>query len=515
MIGALVIVFREVLEAALVIGVVAAAVKGLSHRGRFVGAGVALGVLGAVAIAAGIDMISRLAHGTGQELFEAAVLGAAGLMLAWHNIWMAEHGREMSARLKSLGSDVAAGNEPVTMLVAVTALAVMREGSEVALFLYGIAASGVDTAQLLGGSLLGLACGAAVGFVLFAGLSRIPLKQLFQVSSVVILFIAAGMLARGMEFLVQSGYVPALMANVWNTSWILSGHGILGRSLEALVGYTPNPSLMQVLVWLGSLAVIGGTMLVKSGRLGSAGAAAALLVAVPVLPGLAPRAHAGDYKVYSPNVVRGESEIEARGWSSGGAGPESGAREGAKVGVGHAFTSRWATEVYATSEREGDESLKLEEFEWENRFQLTPQGRYWADVGLINENEIPRFSEDPYEVKLGPSFQKDIGRVTALLNLLAAHQYGNNAESGTELNYRAQIKYRWRAALSPVVEAYGHPAARIGDHGPARHQMGPGLTGRIHVGPGKSLRYGMVALLGLSDAAADNTLVGRLEYEFF
>lgn len=520
MIGALVIVFREVLEAALVIGVVAAAVKGLPRRGRLVTAGVVLGVAGAALVAGGIDVLSRFAHGTGQELFEAGVLGAAGLMLAWHNVWMAEHGREMTVRLKALGSDVAAGREPVTMLVAVTALAVLREGSEVALFLYGIAASGASGLQLLGGGLAGLACGAATGFVLFAGLSRIPLKRLFQVSSLIILFIAAGMLARGMEFLVQSGYVPPLVPDVWNTSWLLSGGSILGRSLGALVGYTPTPSLMQVLVWLGSLAGIAVLMALKSGRVrlrpatASAPALLALAGIAGVLAAPAP-ARAGDYKVYSPHIVKGESELEARAFNGWGTGPRSGPGEGLKLAVGRAFTGWWATELYATGEQEYGESLKLEEFEWENRFQLTPQGKYWADFGIINENEIPRHRGDPYEIKVGPSIEKDFGRLTTRLNLLAAHQYGRHAAAGVELDYRAQVEYRWRRHWSPVIEAYGEPVGRIGSYGSPRQQIGPGVTGRFLTGAGTGLRYSVVALVGASAAAPDATLVGRLEYEFY
>jgi high-affinity iron transporter len=266
MIGALIIVFREVLEAALVIGVVAAAVDELPRRGRLVAAGVSLGVFGAALVASGIDVISGFAQGTGQELFGASVSFGVGVMLAWHNVWMAEHGRQITARLKTLGADVMAGRASVAMLLIVTALAVMREGSEVALFLYGIAASGVKGMQLLTGSLLGLACGVAAGFALFAGLSRIPLKQLFQVSGAIILLIASGMIGRGVAFLVQAGYVPALIPRVWDSSNILSGDGILGRSLDALVGYTPAPSLMQVLAWAASFAVISGLMVAKSDR---------------------------------------------------------------------------------------------------------------------------------------------------------------------------------------------------------------------------------------------------------
>lgn len=152
------------------------------------------------------------------------------------------------------------------MLIAVTALAVMRWGSEVALFLYGIAASGVQDIQLLMGSIFGLACGALAGFVLFAGLSRIPLKRLFQISGGIILLIASGMLARAVELLVQAGYLPPLIPRVWDSSTVLSGDGILGRSLAALIGYTPAPSLTQVLVWLASFTLIGGLMLARGER---------------------------------------------------------------------------------------------------------------------------------------------------------------------------------------------------------------------------------------------------------
>jgi high-affinity iron transporter len=135
MISSFVIVFREILEAALVIGVVAAAVKGLAHRGRWVSVGVGLGIAGAALIAAGIGIIARFAHGNGQEIFEAGVLFAAGLMLAWHNIYMAHHGRELTQKLRTMGTAVLAGSASLVMLIGVTALAVMREGSEIALFL--------------------------------------------------------------------------------------------------------------------------------------------------------------------------------------------------------------------------------------------------------------------------------------------------------------------------------------------------------------------------------------------
>lgn len=266
MIGALIIVFREVLEAALVIGVVAAAVQGLPHRARRVSYGVALGVAGASLVAAALGVISEFEDGRGQELLQASVLLLAGLMLIWHNLYMARHGREVTAKLKTIGSEVLSGAAPVTMIVGVTAIAVMREGSEVALFLYALAAGGTTKLGLLLGGVLGLACGVVVGYLIFLGLSRISVRRLFQVSGWIVLFIAAGMIASAAMYLVNIGYLPPLVEHVWNTQGLLSGASLLGRSLNALAGYTPSPSLMQVLVWLATFFGIGGWMLAREGR---------------------------------------------------------------------------------------------------------------------------------------------------------------------------------------------------------------------------------------------------------
>ncbi|HKI82084.1 MAG TPA: FTR1 family protein, partial [Pseudodesulfovibrio sp.] len=89
-----IIVFREVLEASLIISIVLAATKGVDKRGLWVGIGVALGILGAGVTAAFADTIANAVAGVGQELFNAAILFAAVFMLGWHNIWMQRHGRE-------------------------------------------------------------------------------------------------------------------------------------------------------------------------------------------------------------------------------------------------------------------------------------------------------------------------------------------------------------------------------------------------------------------------------------
>ena len=141
MLGALVIVFREVLEAGLIIGIVMAASRGAPGRGAWIAAGVLAGVVGAGIIALFAGAIADAFEGSGQELLNATVLGAAVLMLMWHNAWMARHSRELTAEMTAVGAAVTAGQRPMTALAVVVSLAVLREGSEVVLFLYGIVAT--------------------------------------------------------------------------------------------------------------------------------------------------------------------------------------------------------------------------------------------------------------------------------------------------------------------------------------------------------------------------------------
>ncbi len=167
MLAALVIVFREVLEAGLIIGVVLAASRGVHGRDAAVMLGLFAGILGSVVVATFAAGISDAFDGRGQEIFIAAILLFAVVMLAWHVVWMAQHAREMTLQLRQLGSDVTAGRQSLFALGAAVAIAVMREGSEVVLFMTGIVMQGTDTmSELLIGSGVGLALGAAVSMVL-------------------------------------------------------------------------------------------------------------------------------------------------------------------------------------------------------------------------------------------------------------------------------------------------------------------------------------------------------------
>ncbi|MGA2128442.1 MAG: FTR1 family protein, partial [Xanthobacteraceae bacterium] len=141
MLAALIVVFREVFEAALSAGIILAVTRGVPHRGWWVAGGVAGGAFGACLVALFTAQLSQAFEGVGQELFNAAILGVAAVMLTWHNVWMARHGRELAAEMRAAGEAVASGAKSLLGLTIVVGVAVLREGVEVVLFLYGILAA--------------------------------------------------------------------------------------------------------------------------------------------------------------------------------------------------------------------------------------------------------------------------------------------------------------------------------------------------------------------------------------
>ena len=257
MLGALIIVFREVIEAGLIVGIVLAVTRGLRGSRLAIAAGVLAGVVGASLVAAFAGAIGEALAGIGQEIFNASILLIAVVMLTWHNVWMASHGRELAADVKRVGEAVRSGSQSIFALGIVCAVAVMREGSEVALFMYGLLAAGGSTAaELIIGSLLGLAAGVAVTALTYLGLVAIPPRRLFAVTTALISLLAAGLAAQAVLFLQQAGVLTMLSQTAWDTSAILSDTSLFGRVAHTLIGYSDQPSMLQVVVYAATLALI-------------------------------------------------------------------------------------------------------------------------------------------------------------------------------------------------------------------------------------------------------------------
>lgn len=261
MLASAIIVFREVIEAGIIVGIVLAVTRGVRWRTLMVLAGLAAGICGSLLVAAFAGVLSNAIAGTGQELFNAALLSTAVCMLAWHNVWMAVHGREIASEMRKVGAEIASGSRSLTALGIVIAIAVLREGSEIVLFLYGIAVSeAASLADLAAGAGLGLLLGSGLSTLTYWGLVAIPPRYLFAVTGLLITFLAAGMAAQAVTFLAQAGYVTVLGQTVWDTSSIIPDGGILGRVLHALFGYVDQPTALQLAAYIGT----AGAMIIMS-----------------------------------------------------------------------------------------------------------------------------------------------------------------------------------------------------------------------------------------------------------
>jgi high-affinity iron transporter len=256
MFAALVIVFREVFEAGIIVGIVMAATRGLADSRLWIGGGIAAGIIGSLVVAMFIDAVTAAFSGVGQELLNASILLIAVLMLAAHNIWMARQGRELAREVRKTSEAVLARRRSIAALAIVVGAAVLREGSETALFLYGTAtAGGSSTLSILVGGILGLLGGAGLTALTYFGLVRFAGPLLFPVTSILATFIAASMAAEAVFFLQQAGVLTLLQTTAWDSSAILPERSVLGTLLHSFLGYAEQPSWMQ-------LAAYGCTILV-------------------------------------------------------------------------------------------------------------------------------------------------------------------------------------------------------------------------------------------------------------
>jgi len=256
MLSALIIVFREVLEMSIILGLLFAATKDVAGCKKWIISGATLGLLGAFLFALFMDEVESAMDGAGEFVFNAIVLGLASVLLAWTVVWMSKHGRNMSQRLKQAGTLVAEGELPMVSLLLVSLAAVMREGGEAVFFLFGAMQMEEDTNAMLIGGLLGLLAGATLGIVLYQGLIRIPMKHVFSVMGALLILLAAGMASQAASNLVLVDMLPPIIDTLWDSSFILSDESLMGEILHVMVGYDSQPSGMQMMVFLLTLGVV-------------------------------------------------------------------------------------------------------------------------------------------------------------------------------------------------------------------------------------------------------------------
>ncbi len=266
MLATAVIMFREVLEAALIIAIVLGASRGIAGVKPWVFGGIGVGLFGASIMASLAAQISSFFSGVGQAYLNAAILLGAVVMLTWHAVWMSSHGHQLLAKASAIGEEARSGRGSHIPLFIIAVAAVMREGSEAVLFLWAIATGGANNTDMLMGGLGGGVGGVLVGILLYLGLLRIPVRHFFSITSWMLLLLTAGLAAQAAGFLNQADLLPSLADGVWDTSAILSQSSLAGQMLHILVGYIARPSGIEVVFYVGTLLTIMLLMRASRGK---------------------------------------------------------------------------------------------------------------------------------------------------------------------------------------------------------------------------------------------------------
>ncbi len=256
MLSALLITLREGIEAALTIGIILAYLARTGNRQGFkhVWLGTLLAAVASLVAGAAIYFSAGKLEGRAEQVFEGfATLTAAGI-LTWMVFWMRKQAVNIKGHLQAqiqsaLGSGSSLG------LVALAFVAVVREGIETVLFLFAVVRAAESPALFASGAMLGLAIAIAVGYSIFKGTSRLNLRSFFNVTSVLLILFAAGLLARGIHEFQEAAIVPPVVEHVWDIGNIIPGESTTGRFLTAIFGYSPDPSLVQVLIYVAYLVL--------------------------------------------------------------------------------------------------------------------------------------------------------------------------------------------------------------------------------------------------------------------
>jgi len=246
---------REGLEAALIIGILLGALRQIQRRdlAPAVWSGTVLALVISVLAALGLTVLGLSFEGPAEKIFEGFTMLLAAVVLTWMIFWMSRQAQTLKSGLEDDVQKATRSGRGGLFLLAF--FAVIREGIELALFL-AAATFTTDSRQTLIGALLGLACAALLGLLLFASTLRLNLRHFFQVTGFLLLLFAAGLVAHGVHEFNEVGWIPPVVEHVWDVNAVIDENSVPGQLLRTLFGYNGNPSLSEVISYFVYLAVV-------------------------------------------------------------------------------------------------------------------------------------------------------------------------------------------------------------------------------------------------------------------
>ncbi len=258
MTASLIITLRETLEIALIVGIVLAYLnktENFSHR-KYVWWAVVAGTLISVVLAVIFQNYLGGFEGRAEEIYEGITMFIAAGLLTWMILWMLKQRTMIKKNLESKVEAHLQENHPIGIFVLVL-VGVLREGIETVIFLQGVKAQSGAEGYDLPGALMGIVAAILIGYILFKGIAKVPLKQFFTVSSVILILFAAGLFAHGIHEFEEAGLLTIYVEHLWDVNWFIDEKGTFGSILKGIFGYNGNPSLLEVAFYWVYLVAIG------------------------------------------------------------------------------------------------------------------------------------------------------------------------------------------------------------------------------------------------------------------
>ena len=254
---------REGLEAALIIGIVLGAVNKI--RRNDLTPAVWLGTLSAVIVSILTAVIltgfGMSLEDEAEQIFEGITMLIAAGILTWMIFWMGKQARFLKSELEA-GVNKAAASTGKRAVFWLAFVVVVREGVELAIFITAALFAGNtgnadnNMIQVLAGTILGIGTAALLGYTIFATTVRLDLRRFFQVTGLLLILFAAGLVAHGVHEFNEAGWIPAIVEHVWDVNMILDENSLAGELLKTLFGYNGNPSLTEILAYFAYIATV-------------------------------------------------------------------------------------------------------------------------------------------------------------------------------------------------------------------------------------------------------------------
>ncbi len=257
-----VVIFRESLEIALLLGVITAVTKPIKNSRRYIIAGALAGVSIASIMAFFASSITEAFGGLGDELVDAGVILFTAALISWTVVWMQGYNRSIRKHLGDLSEKINSNTSSKAMLSVVVAMTIMREGMEIILFVYSISsAHNITMTEYVWGLLVGSAAGFTTGIILYKGLINFSGKFIFKISTILLILIAAGLSAQAAGILTSIGVIEILSDQLWDSSWLIDDRSTVGKLLSITIGYDSRPNIMQIIFYFST--VIGTILMMR------------------------------------------------------------------------------------------------------------------------------------------------------------------------------------------------------------------------------------------------------------